>query len=128
MKIITKDIIIKAKVEEKNKAEEKYIDAISSGHTAYLGRKDENSPDIMKLNIGNLEPNADINIELIYVQKIEADGEEMWRFMLPTTITPKYGANSATSGFKFINNKIPNSGDIDTKFNINVNILSTSDI
>lgn len=62
----------------------------------------------MKLNIGNLESHVEINIELIYIQKIEADGEGFWRFMLPLTITPKYGVNSVTEGFDFINNNYNN--------------------
>lgn len=66
----------------------------------------------MKLNIGNLEPKANINIELTYVQKIEADGDEMWRFMLPTTIISKYGPNSVTSGFDVVSNKILNNDEI----------------
>jgi len=70
-----KDRILTAKIEDKESADEKYTDAISSGNTVYLGKKDENSPDIMKLNIGNLESKADINVSITYVQKIETDGE-----------------------------------------------------
>jgi len=47
---------IEAKVMEKEKAQEKYDDAVSSGKAAVMAQYSKKADDIMQLNIGNVLP------------------------------------------------------------------------
>ena len=62
-----KDKIIKSKVIESNKAEEKYNDAISSGNTGIASTYDEKNK-ICSLKIGNLPQNETLELKLNFIQ------------------------------------------------------------
>ena len=63
------DKIILSKVMAKEKAEEKYTDAMSSGNIAFYSsyKEDQNS---YSVNIGNLKPNQQIKLTTIFIQMI----------------------------------------------------------
>jgi hypothetical protein len=48
------DNVIEAKVLSKEKAEEKYEDAVAGGHTAFMAKESESDPGIIDLKVGNL--------------------------------------------------------------------------
>ena len=50
------DTIIEGKIMSKVKAEEKYEDAMSGGHTAVMAQEIEEQPDMVKIKVGNLLP------------------------------------------------------------------------
>ena len=62
-----KDKIIKSKVIESNKAEEKYNDAIASGNTGIATTYDEKNK-ICSLKIGNLPQNETLELKLNFIQ------------------------------------------------------------
>ena len=62
-----KDKIIKSKVIESNKAEEKYNDAIASGNTGIATTYDEYNK-ICSLKIGNLPQNETLELKLNFIQ------------------------------------------------------------
>jgi Ca-activated chloride channel family protein len=74
-------------VRPRDEAFAKYDDAMSEGHGAFL--LDEERPDVFTASIGNLEPGAEVQIELTYVTELSCEGESL-RFMLPTTVAPRY--------------------------------------
>ena len=79
---------IKGEVEEKEKAKDKYDDAIASGLSAAYA--EEKSGDIFSLSLGNLPSGseAEISIRMVGELPIEADGQV--RFTLPSVLKPRY--------------------------------------
>lgn len=78
---------ITSTVEERDKAFEIYDKALAEGNGAYL--LDEERPNIFTLSVGNLNPGAEAVIEIEFVSQLDGDGRE-GRFVLPTTISPRY--------------------------------------
>lgn len=81
------DRVINGEIEDREKAFEKYDDAMAEGHGAYLF--DEERPNIFTVSVGNLRPGDVATMEIDYVELLQANGGES-RFFLPTTISPRY--------------------------------------
>jgi Ca-activated chloride channel family protein len=81
------DRTIQGAVEEREKAFELYDRALEAGHGGYL--LDEERPNIFTLSVGNLNPGAEVLVELDYVTLLDAERNAV-RFVLPTTIAPRY--------------------------------------
>jgi Ca-activated chloride channel homolog len=81
------DARISGHVEERDKAFEIYDDALQEGKGGYL--LDEERPNIFTLSVGNLNPGTEAMIHIEYVTLIDGNGDTL-RFLLPTTITPRY--------------------------------------
>jgi Ca-activated chloride channel family protein len=82
---------IVGEVEEKDRAFERYDDAIAEGHGAFL--LDQERPNIFTASLGNLEPGTDVTVQLTYVALLNHDGDAV-RFTLPTTVSPRYAPAS----------------------------------
>ena len=50
------DTIIEGKIMSKDKAEEKYENAMSEGHTAVMVQESEEHPELVRIKVGNLLP------------------------------------------------------------------------
>ena len=62
---------------------------MSSGHQAFL--MEQQRPDIFQAKIGNIPPGKSVQVKISYVAEISNDDEnEKLRFVLPTTIAPRY--------------------------------------
>ena len=61
------DKLIEAEVMQKAEAEQKYDDSVAAGHTAVKLNYDEKLPDIIELNIGQLQSGAtaEINVKMV---------------------------------------------------------------
>lgn len=79
--------VIVGKIEEKEKAFEKYDNAIADGHGAFL--VDQDRPNIFTASVGNLKPGQEATISLSYAAELEQHGDSV-RVMIPTTISPRY--------------------------------------
>jgi Ca-activated chloride channel family protein len=80
---------------ERDKAFERYDDAMARGDGAYL--LDEERPDVFTASIGNLPPGREVSVEISYVSELRATGGEV-RFVLPTTVAPRYAPLSDRVG------------------------------
>lgn len=78
---------ITSTVEERDKAFEIYDKALEKGDGAYL--LDEERPNIFTLSVGNLNHGAEAVVEIEFVEPLDGDCRE-GRFVLPTTISPRY--------------------------------------
>lgn len=78
---------ITSTVEERDKAFEIYDEALAKGDGAYL--LDEERPNIFTLSVGNLNPGSEAVVEIEFVEQLDGDARET-RFVLPTTISPRY--------------------------------------
>jgi hypothetical protein len=79
--------VLKAQVEEKEAAQEKYADALSSGNTALIGQLVR--PDRFGIMVGNLLPGESIVIRFKYVMTVEWR-RNGWRLTVPCALTPLY--------------------------------------
>ncbi|KAG0716912.1 von Willebrand factor A domain-containing protein 5A [Chionoecetes opilio] len=81
---------------EKKKAERVYKEAVDAGKTAVLTAEDEDTSDILNLNLGNLpsESRAELIIKLVMELSVQADGSIS--FVLPTVLNPRYAPEGHT--------------------------------
>ena len=81
---------IVAELKEKKQAQQEYTDALQQGHGAYLLEQDEKSQDNFIINVGALPPNKECTIVISYVTELELVQGSTIRFVVPTTIAPRY--------------------------------------
>ena len=87
LKIITGDRIITAVTDEREKAFERYDEAISEGNGAFL--LDQERPDLFVMSLGNLLPGQQVEIQLSMFQLLEAQADSA-RVSFPVVIVPRY--------------------------------------
>jgi Vault protein inter-alpha-trypsin domain/von Willebrand factor type A domain len=78
---------IVGEVVEREEAFERYDDALSEGHGAFL--LDQERSDIFTARIGNLLPGKEAIVRITYVAELGLEGEDL-RFVLPTAVSPRY--------------------------------------
>ena len=76
-----------SEVKEREEAFEEYDDAVSEGHGAYL--LDQERGDVFTARIGNLPPGKEALVRITYVAELGLEGDDL-RFVLPTTVSPRY--------------------------------------
>jgi len=81
---------VEGRIEERERAFEIYDDAMADGDGAFL--VDQERPNIFTASVGNLPPGAIATIELRYVTFVADEGDAR-RFVLPTTVSPRYVAD-----------------------------------
>jgi hypothetical protein len=79
--------VLKAQLEDKDKAKERYSDAISSGNTAVLG--EESDKEELKLNIGNLGPGMGLEVTVRLVAPLQCEGNR-WLVTIPAWLIPDW--------------------------------------
>lgn len=82
------DRVVRAVVKAKEEAKKEYEDAVAAGKGAYLA--EQQVRDVFKISLGNLPPDELVRIEFVYVAPLEAMGEDVLAFVLPTAIAPRY--------------------------------------
>ncbi len=81
------EVHVVGEVMEREKAFETYDDAIAEGHGAYL--LDQERPDVFTASIGNIPPGKEVMVQISYVTELALEGDDL-RFVLPTTVSPRY--------------------------------------
>ncbi|KAJ7223096.1 vault protein inter-alpha-trypsin domain-containing protein [Mycena pura] len=77
-------------VQEKQEARETYITAVAQGQQASL--MEQQTPDVFLVSVGNIPPNEQVKIELVYATELSEDEEsDSIRFHLPVHIGARYG-------------------------------------
>jgi Ca-activated chloride channel homolog len=79
--------LVVGEIHEREKAFEMYDEAMEAGDGAFL--LDEERPDIFQASIGNLAPGKEVTVRLTYVTELAVDDGRL-RFVIPTTISPRY--------------------------------------
>ena len=109
--------VLKGQVVEKKQAEEQYEEAITDGDTAIMLQ--EVQPGLLTMNVGNILAGEIIVINFYYGMLHTYQGKSL-RFMMPTTISPRYG-NPLKGGFE--PHQIPeHTLQSNYKFSLNVSI------
>ncbi|XP_036820660.1 von Willebrand factor A domain-containing protein 5A isoform X3 [Oncorhynchus mykiss] len=87
-----------AEVQEKQKAQEQYDDALSSGQQAFLLEESDESPDVFKLSVGSLPPGEKASVSLDYVTELSVQADDGLRLCLPAVLNPRYQPQGSDSG------------------------------
>jgi len=77
-------------IKEKEQAKKEYKEHKEKGDTVAYAEVDEDNPDIMKTQIGNLLPGTEIEIVFTYLELCEVSMSKFWKFTLYSTLTPRY--------------------------------------
>ena len=84
------------RVVEKEKAQEKYEDAVASGETAVIATlppiRTQFRNNMMRMNLGGMPPLATANLRAFCNQKLELE-DESYCFRLPMSYVPAYMGN-----------------------------------
>ncbi|CAG8712748.1 4371_t:CDS:2, partial [Dentiscutata heterogama] len=95
---------VKGIVRETEEAVKEYNTAIQEGHGAFL--MNSQLPDVFECMVGNILPKQTVVISITYVTELKHDAEtEKIRFVLPTSIAPRYG--SGLSGIPSFASNLP---------------------
>lgn len=78
---------IVGEVKAREEAFDRYDDALADGHGAFL--LDQERPDVFTARIGNLLPGKEAIVRITYVAELGLEGDDL-RFVLPTTVSPRY--------------------------------------
>lgn len=81
---------IEGVVKEKEEAKREYNTAIKEGRQAAYGELNAESKDILNLKVGNIAPQQEVKIEVMYLQELSLSYNTFYQLHLPATITPRY--------------------------------------
>jgi len=89
------DRIVKAKIEEKEKARKDYEKAIEKGKRASL--LEQLKPNVFQMNVGNIMPGDVIEVSLKYTEMLIPE-EGKYSFVYPTVVGPRFMYNDKETG------------------------------
>lgn len=125
MKMTIGEKIIAARVKEKDEAKKEFDEAKKAGKSASL--LTQHRPNVFSMNVSNVMPNDDIEIELRYTELlVPVDG--IYEFVFPTVVGPRYSSQTekdAPKDEKWVANPFLKQGIISKAgFNITTEISS----
>ena len=84
------DTTLRGVVQQKEVAKKTYEAAVAKGETA--GLLEALPAGVFGVTLGNLPPKTDVHVKIVYCGELKHDaGIDGLRFMLPTSIAPRYG-------------------------------------
>lgn len=84
------DTTLRGIVQQKEVAKKTYEVAVAKGETA--GLLEALPAGVFGITLGNLPPTTDVHVKIVYCGELKHDAEiDGLRFMLPTSIAPRYG-------------------------------------
>ncbi len=83
------DKTIVGKIMGKEKAKEKYQDAVASGNTGYLMSYDENQRDLIRMVVGNLPAKSKAVVRISVAKRLDVESN-FWCIRIPAAFTPRY--------------------------------------
>ena len=76
-----------AQIEEKQKAQEKFDQAVKEGKTASL--LEQHRPNVFQTSVGNIAPGQTIEVQITYTELLEPE-EGVYTFVYPTSVGDRY--------------------------------------
>ena len=74
---------VNAQVQEKDKAKQKYEDAIAAGHQAVmLGQKEDHEENVFQMHVGNIEPKQIVEVKISIIEQAKIF-EGAYQIMIP---------------------------------------------
>ena len=90
------DKTVEGKVIEKQKAHEKYEDALASGNAAVMVEESDKDKDLLKMSIGGIQPAQEVNVRIQLLKHLEIEAGA-YCLRVPTSYFIKFG-NAAEGG------------------------------
>jgi len=90
---VYEDRVVSGVIKEKKQAKKEYDEGVKQGHMMGYAEIKEETPDIMKVQLGNLPPGKTVTIKLSYLQTLEVCQNKFWKFQLLGTLTPRFPNN-----------------------------------
>ena len=124
---------IKGVIKEKEEAKKEYTKAKEEGATVALSEITEENKDVMKLSIGNINPQSMLTIRFVWLEELEISMNKFWRFAILSTLTPRYTSDPAIefkkdkellSAYPQLSSKSRNA----YKWDIDIQVQSSSEI
>jgi len=84
---------VKGIIKKKDVAKKEYDEGVARGDMMGYAEIKEETPDVMKVELGNLPGGKLVTIKLTYIQKLEISQNKYWKFHLPSTLTPRFDKN-----------------------------------
>ena len=81
--------LLETKVEERQKAQVKYEDAVASGKTAVIGSLGKAARDMISISIGQFPPMSKAVLKFSYFQKLDYD-DMSYCLRVPEVYVPRY--------------------------------------
>jgi Ca-activated chloride channel family protein len=110
MKMTIGERTIVAKIGKREEARREYEKAITEGKSASL--LEQQRPNVFQMNVGNLLPGDEINVELSYTELL-VPAEGVYEFVYPTVVGPRYSNQpeaTAPASEKWVKNPYFRSG------------------
>ncbi len=114
--------IIKAEIQEKNKAKKTYEKAKKEGKRASL--LEQHRPNVFQMNVANILPGDEVRVELKYNEFLVPENR-MYSFIYPTVVGPRFADKAhANQDSKFVSNPYGKEGedpsyDFDIRLSLN---------
>lgn len=102
---------------EKGEARAEFEEAVASGHSAVL--LDQESSDVFKAEIGNLEAEQEVKISITYLTNVVQESSRQYRFTLPTVLAPRYKPSPNVAAPDTILGKVPYGISIEMSVHMN---------
>ncbi len=117
----------RAKIFEKQEAQQVYDQAVSEGKRA--AKLDQERPNVFQMSVGNIMPNDEVIIDIFYTEMlVPVNGE--YQFVAPGVVGPRFTGESAQSETVFNNGHtakgIADTFDFDMKVNIKAGMMIQS--
>ena len=87
------DRVIEGCVMERAAAKDTYTAAMRAGDGAVLLEQSTDSVDVFEASVGNVLPGQTVEVRISYVSEVALAGSDL-RFVLPTTVAPRYTASA----------------------------------
>lgn len=77
-------------IKEKEKAKSEYKQNKQEGNLVAYAEKSESQPDVMKIDLGNIEPNAKLTITFTYTQELKIAQNKFLTYKILQGVAPRY--------------------------------------
>ena len=85
---------VQGKVQEKERAKERYEDAIAGGNAAILMEESEKDKDLLKMTIGGVQTGQEVVVRVGLIKQLEVEAGS-YCLRVPTSYFIKYGNSNA---------------------------------
>jgi len=91
---IFRNEVIVGKIMEKEQAKEMYQWNLERGNTVAYSERNAETPDVMKVQVGNIPAYESVEIRFSVIQPLEIIINQFWSFTLPSVLTERYSPSS----------------------------------
>ncbi len=127
MQMMIGERVIKAKIKEKQQAQQQYNQAKADGKKASLLQ--QHRPNVFQMNVANIMPGDTIQVELSYTELLVPE-EGQYEFVYPTVVGPRYADEAGIIKDPWVMNPHSNPDAYKNttfskpRFNINTNLVT----